>query len=97
MELEGDKFLWVTSESLWDSPFLAEKRLVIINGLLERFEPKAKPTPAKKAAAHRRPNLKQWQLLIRLHENLPDTPYCVVDAEVRTGIPFSKNISNKLR
>jgi DNA polymerase-3 subunit delta len=32
-------------------PFLAEKRLVIVNGLLERFEQKSKPGGRRKAAA----------------------------------------------
>jgi DNA polymerase-3 subunit delta len=96
MELEGDKLslseFRVACETV---PFLAEKRLVIINGLLERFEPKARPAPAKKTA-RTADQPKEWQLLTDCIKNIPDTTILVlVDSEVSNQNPLLKEISPK--
>ena len=96
IELEGDKLslsdFRIACETI---PFLAEKRLVIINGLLERFEPKTRPAPAKKTVrTAEKP--KEWQLLTNCMKNLPDTTILVlVDSAVSNRNPLLKEISPK--
>jgi len=84
--------LRTTCETL---PFLAEKRLVIVKGLLERFEPKGKPSRRKKAA--QKPNqqdeYKSWGDHI---SNIPDSTILVlVGSSISSGNPLLKELSTK--
>ena len=77
------------------SPFLAERRLVIVNGLLERFEPKGKPSPRKKVA----PVVNQQdecKLLSAYASKLPDSTILVlIDSKIASNNPLFKELSAK--
>ena len=92
--LEGSQIslsdLKVTCETL---PFLAEKRLVIINGLLKRFDAKAKTTTVKKSP-RATDQIKEWQQIANCINNLPDTTILVlVDGEISNRNPLFKEIT----
>jgi DNA polymerase-3 subunit delta len=96
MEMEGDKLsltdLKIACETV---PFLADKRLVIINGLLERFDTKAKPAPAKKSVRNTDTS-KDWQQIVACLTNLPETTILVLIDSVITGRnPLLKEIAGK--
>jgi DNA polymerase-3 subunit delta len=57
-------------------PFLAEKRLVIVEGLLERFETKAKP--GKKKAARQPDRPEEYIAVAAALKNLPPFTECVI-------------------
>jgi len=75
-------------------PFLAEKRLVIVNGLLERFEPKGKPGRKKTST---QPDHKNDYKLIADHiGNLPESTILVlVDSSVSGHNPLFKGLTGK--
>ena len=69
-------------------PFLAEKRLVIVEGLLERFEPRAKPGKQKgtKKTSNKQNDCKSLAAAV---EELPDSTVLVLaDGEVKKGNPL---------
>lgn len=73
-------------------PFLTDKRFVVINGLLERFEPRKKTTAAKKNSRTKDDN-NEWQLFAECMRNLPQsTVLLLVDNEVDTKNPLLKDI-----
>jgi len=76
-------------------PFLAEKRLVIVRGLLERFEPKSKPGKKKKSSpAPERPN--QYKSIADCIHKLPESTILVlIDAGVSSRNPLLREISGK--
>jgi len=74
-------------------PFLSEKRLVIVNGLLERFEAKGKSrgNKKKKPAVERENEL---DTLAKNLANLPDsTEVVLVDEKITTNNPLLKELS----
>ena len=76
-------------------PFLAERRLVIVNGLLERFEPKGKPSPRKKVtrAANQQAEYKSLGAYI---SKLPDSTILVlIDGKIASNNPLFKELSSK--
>ena len=75
-------------------PFLAERRLVIVKGLLERFDPKSKPRRKKLPSL---PNQKNEHKLIADHINkMPDSTILVlVDSGVSTRNLLFRELSNK--
>ncbi len=94
VELEGNRIslseLKVACETI---PFLSDKRLVIINGLLERFESKARTATAKQKAVKVDQN-KHWQLLAECMKNIPDTTVLVlVDNQISNRNPLLKEIA----
>ena len=77
------------------SPFLAERRLVIVNGLLERFEPKGKPSPRKKVTpvANQQDECK---LLSAYISKLPDSTILVlIDSKIASNNPLFRELSAK--
>ncbi|MFC1874902.1 DNA polymerase III subunit delta [Chloroflexota bacterium] len=73
-------------------PFLAEKRLVIVEGLLERFEHRAKPGKQKET---RKMSARQndYKSLVAVANELPDSTVLVlVDGEVKKGNPLYKEL-----
>jgi len=76
-------------------PFLAQKRLVIVKGLLGRFEPKGKPGGGKKPASNaNRQN--DYKSLAACVDDMPDSTILVlVDGKVRSGNPLFKALSPK--
>ena len=77
------------------SPFLAERRLVIVNGLLERFEPKGKPSPRKKVTpvANQQDECK---LLNAYISKLPDSTILVlIDSKIASNNPLFRELSAK--
>lgn len=74
-------------------PFLAAKRLVIVNGLLARFEPKGRGKPAKSPSA-KEPEL--WQALASCLTNLPEsTAMVLVDSKIGRNNPLLKELTGK--
>jgi len=77
------------------APFLAEKRLVIVKGLLERFEPKTKPGRKEKIA--RKPaQQSEYKSLADYITNIPDSTMLVlVDGSIKSNNPLLKEVSGK--
>ena len=76
-------------------PFLAEKRLVIINGLLERFEPKGKSRRQKEItdATHQQ---KEYKSLGAYISQIPDSTILVlIDRDITSNNPLFKELSGK--
>ena len=74
-------------------PFLAEKRLVIIQGLLGRFEPQGKPRRRKKLAS---PTEKEseYKSIAGYLVNIPDSTVIVlIDGRVKGSNPLLKQLS----
>jgi DNA polymerase-3 subunit delta len=74
-------------------PFLAEKRLVIIQGLLGRFEPQGKPRRRKKIAplAEKESEYKSFAAYL---SNLPDSTVLVlIDGRIKSNNPLLKQLS----
>jgi len=76
-------------------PFLAERRLVIVTGLLERFEPKSKPSRKKKTL--HTPNKQNEYKLIADHINkIPDSTILVlIDSGISSNNPLLRELSDK--
>jgi DNA polymerase-3 subunit delta len=73
-------------------PFLAEKRLVIVEGLLERFESRAK-TSKQKGTRKMSARQNDYKPLIVVANELPDSTVLVlVDGEVKKGNPLYKEL-----
>jgi DNA polymerase-3 subunit delta len=75
-------------------PFLAEKRLVIVQGLLGRFEPEGKPRLRKKIAP---PNEKgkeaEYKSFADCLEKIPDSTVLVlIDGKVKSSNPLLKQL-----
>ena len=78
-------------------PFLAEKRLVIVQGLLGRFEPATKPRRRKKIApvAEKEPEYKSFADSL---SKIPDcTVLVLVDGKIKSGNPLLKQLSPRAK
>jgi len=76
-------------------PFLAEKRLVIIQGLLGRFEPQGKSRRRKKIApqTERKGEYKSFAAYL---SNIPDSTVLVlIDGRIKSNNPLFKELSAK--
>jgi len=83
--------LWTIGETL---PFLAEKRLVIVNGLLERFESRSKPGRKKTSAKSEPKN--DYKDIAGHISNLPESTILVlVDGNVKPNNPLLKELAGK--
>ncbi len=90
--LEGGK---VTPEQLRAAcetvPFLAEKRLVIVEGLFERFEPKGKP--GKKKSGRQNNKLEEHQAIIEAIKKLPPfTELVIIGGRVNGRNPLLQEL-----
>lgn len=76
-------------------PFLAEKRLVIIQGLLGRFEPQGKPRRRKKIAPLTEKE-NEYKSFAAYLANLPDsTALVLIDGRIKSNNPLLKQLSAK--
>lgn len=76
-------------------PFLAEKRLVIIQGLLGRFEPQAKPRRRKKTVPSPGQGSEYKSFATSLG-NLPESTVLVlIDGRIKSSNPLLKQLSTK--
>ena len=76
-------------------PFLAEKRLVIIKGLLGRFEFKGKPSSGKKSASSKN-RQNEYKSLAACIDDVPDSTILVlVDGKIGNRNPLFKALSPK--
>ena len=76
-------------------PFLAEKRLVIINGLLERFEPKSKPSRKRKITGVTNQQ-NEYKSLVACISHIPDSTILVlIDGRIRSNNPLFRELSAK--
>jgi DNA polymerase-3 subunit delta len=74
------------------TPFLAEKRLVIVPGLLGRFEPQNKPTRRKKSPANGREN--DAKSFADAMSNLPESTVLVLtDGKIKSANPLFKQLA----
>ena len=74
-------------------PFLAEKRLVIIQGLLGRFEPRGKPRRQKKIAAPAERE-SEYKSFAAYPSNIPDSTVLVlIDGRIKSNNPLLKLLS----
>ena len=106
----GDRTLLATNTTILDGqqltldqlravcetvPFLAERRLVIVNGLLERFEPKSKPRrQGKNTHVHDRQN--EYKPLGEYITQIPDSTILVlIDGRIRSSNPLLRALSVK--
>jgi DNA polymerase-3 subunit delta len=91
--LEGQKLTLNELKSVGEAvPFLSDKRLIIIKGLLERFEPKDKSSRAKKSnsSANRQD---EWQSLADCIRGLPKSTILVlIDAHEAKKTAFQNNL-----
>lgn len=76
-------------------PFLAEKRLVIVRGLLGRFEPKTRAGVRKKPASKTNQQ-NEYKSLVACIDGIPDSTILVlVDGKVGSKNPLFKAFSSK--
>ena len=92
--IEGQQLSLDQLKAVGDTvPFLAEKRLVIIQGLLGRFEPRAKPRRQKKAASSSEQN-RQDKAFADYLSNLPESTVLVmIDGGIKSTNPLLKQLS----
>jgi len=94
--LEGQQLPLAQLRSVCETvPFLAEKRLVIVEGLLARFEPKGKSSPRKrtKQGTNQENEYKSWAACV---SNLPESTVLVlVDGKVASKNPLLTELSGK--
>ena len=81
------------------APFLAERRLVIVNGLLERFDPKKSSSPRRRGKARKAPNQqKGWKSYSDYISNIPESTVLVLtDGKIKSGNPLLKELSAKTK
>jgi len=79
-------------------PFLAEKRLVIVKGLLERFEPKGKSSQRKKNALVT-DQQNEYKSLGDCISNIPDSTILVLidNSRIRSNNPLFRELSAKAK
>lgn len=76
------------------APFLAPKRLVIVSGLLTRFEPRSSGTRKRRRTAN--PDLASWHPLTEYTTTMPpSTVLVLVDSSVTKQNPLLKQLSSK--
>jgi len=77
------------------APFLGERRLVIVNGLLERFEPKSKSNRQKKITPLANQK-NQYKSLATYISKLPDSTVLVlIDGRIKGNNPLFRELSTK--
>ena len=73
-------------------PFLAEKRLVIIQGLLERFEPRVKPRRRRKMVPSTGEE-GEYKSFAKILTNLPESTVLVLlDGGIKSGNPLLRQL-----
>ncbi len=78
-------------------PFLAEKRLVIIQGLLGRFEPQGKPRRRRKTTPSTGQE-SEYKSFATCLSNLPDSTVLVLlDGRIKSNNPLLKQLSTKAK
>jgi DNA polymerase-3 subunit delta len=77
------------------APFLSEKRLIIVNGLLKRFESKNKPRRVRKSE-NKSDEENEYKLFARYFTNIPPSTIVVlVDDGIKTNNPLFRELSSK--
>ncbi len=78
-------------------PFLAERRLVIVNGLLERFEPKSKSSRQKKITPVANQQ-NEYKSLAAYISKIPDSTVLVsIDGKIASNNPLLRELSAKAK
>jgi DNA polymerase-3 subunit delta len=74
-------------------PFLAEKRLVIVEGLLERFEPKGRND--RKKAPRRNESSEKYRTFVEAVKDLPPfTELVLIGGGIKTSNPLLRELTN---
>ena len=69
-------------------PFIGDHRLVVVEGLLKRFDP-PKPRPGARATRRQSPAVDQWLPLAEYAESMPETTVLVlIDGELSASNPL---------
>ena len=77
------------------APFLAERRLVIVNGLLERFEPKSRPRRQSKTR-HNSNQQDEYKAFGSYIAQIPDSTILVlIDGPIKSNNPMLRELSPK--
>jgi len=94
--LEGQQLPLAQLRSICETvPFLAEKRLVIVEGLLARFEPKGRSSPRKKTTQVTNQE-NEYKSLAACISKLPESTILVlVDGRVTSNNPLLTELSGK--
>jgi len=78
-------------------PFLAERRLVIVNGLLERFEPKSKSSRQKKTTPLANQQ-NEYKSLATYISKIPDSTILVlIDGKIASNNPLFRQLSARAK
>ncbi len=77
-------------------PFLAEKRLVIVEGLLERFEPRGR-TGRKKASRRTEPSDEYRTIAEAVKKLPPFTELVLIGGGIKPGNPLLRELANLTR
>jgi len=78
-------------------PFLAERRLVIIKGLLERFEPKSKSSQDRKITDAPSQQNETKLLATYINKMLDSTVLVLIDSKRTSGNPLFRELSAKAK
>ncbi len=77
-------------------PFLTEKRLVIVNGLLRRFEPKSSPGRQKKTTRAANNQQNEYKPFSTYIAKTPDsTTLVLIDGRISANSPLLKELSSQ--
>ena len=75
-------------------PFLSSHRLVVVNGLLERFEPKRDKPRRSKGKVGAKKELKEWEALASYIKRMPEATILVlIDGKIFDHNPLLKELS----
>jgi len=94
--LDGQKVTLDQLKTICDAvPFLAERRLVIIRGLLERFEAKSKSSRGKTSVSNRQ---SEYKSLGEYIAEIPDsTTLVLIDSKIKNKNPLFSKLSAKAK
>ena len=92
-ELDGQQMTLDQLRTVCETvPFLAQRRLVIVKGLLERFEPRGKSSRQKIKHVSNQPN--EYKSLAAYISKIPDSTILVlIDGRIRSSNPLFRELS----
>lgn len=96
--LDGQQVTWDELKNLCDTtPFLSQKRLIIVEGLLKRFEPqsKAKRRDRQAPPGSQSKEIGEWQALSNYIKQMPDTSVLIlVDGKLSKTSPMLRTLAS---
>lgn len=96
--LDGQQLAWDELKNLCDTaPFLSSRRLIIVEGLLKRFEPqfKAKRRDRQTSPESQLKEIAEWQALSNYIKQMPDTSVLIlVDGKLSKTSPMLRTLAS---